>query len=248
MPELTSCRMGNISQDLRFASRALLRSPGFAALTIVTLALGIGACTTIFSVLNGIVLRPLPYENPGRLAMVWTVDEKRGTREHGASFAAFEDWRNQSQSFQDMAVFMEPRLTGLNLTGADEPLRVQGAKVSPNLFGLLGVKPIVGRTFSSEEAERGERVVVIGYQLWQRVLGGSRDIADWTPQVGDQPARVIGVMPAQFQFPNKDTQLWEPHTSFPQWPQKRTTRYSNLWCVVGRLKTGIPIQQAQMEM
>ncbi len=240
--------MRTIFQDFRFALRVLLRKPGLSALSIVTLALGIGACTTIFSVLNGIVLRPLPYDEPDRLAMIWTSDEKRGAQEHGTSFAAFEDWRSQSRSFEDMAVFMEPRLTGLNLSGIDEPLRIQGARVSPNLFDLLGVRPTIGRTFSTDEAERGERVIVIGYQLWQRLFGGLPEAVGSTLDVEGSPAQVVGVMPADFRFPNKDTQVWEPHTAFPQWPQKRSTRFSNLWVVVGRLTPNASIGQAQTEM
>ncbi len=240
--------MTGFYQDLRYALRAILHRPGTTALAVITLALGIGSTTAIFSIVDALILKPLPYSDPGRLVILWTADAKRSSREDGASYPAFEDWRQQSQTVEDMACYFLPQLAGLNLTDPESPMHVQGAKVSPNLFPLMGVEPILGRTFTWEEADQREPVVVISEGLWQNRFGRDPTVLDQTLEIDGTPKRILGVMPSRFQFPSQTTQVWEPHTAFPQWPQKKDTRYSNLWSVVGRLKPGVSVEQAQAEM
>src|SRR5574341_410050 len=162
--------MQTLLQDLRYGARMLLKKPSFSLIAVLTLALGIGANTAMFSVVNAVMLRPLPFHEADRLAILWTDDPKRGLHEQVTSYTTFTDWRGQSQSFADMAIFSGNPLT---LTGGEEPERVKGEFVSANLFPLLGVQPALGRTFSQEDEQRGERVVVLSHGLWQRRFSGS---------------------------------------------------------------------------
>jgi predicted permease len=241
-----------LSNDLRYAARMLRRSPSFTAIAILTLALGIGANTAMFSVVNTVLLRPLPYQDPDRLAMLWTHDAKRDIREEGTSYPTFLDWRTQSRTFADLAICS--RGNPVTLTGGDDPERVMGEAVSANLFPLLGVTPILGRSFSHDEELRRERVVVLSYGLWQRRFGASRDAIGKTLEIDAQHFHVIGVMPAGFYFPTKDVQLWQPATfvSFTLTPAVRdriwTNRFTDWWRVVGRLKPTATFDEAQAEM
>jgi len=244
--------MDSVTNDLRYASRTLRRSPSFTAIAILTLALGIGANTAMFSVVNAVILRPLPYQDPDRLAMLWTNDPKRDIREEGTSYPTFLDWRSQSRAFADMAICS--RGNPVTLTGGNEPERVMGEAVSANLFPLLGVTPILGRTFSDDEEQQRERVVVVSYALWQRRFGASRDAIGKSVEVDGQTFQVIGVMPAGFYFPTKDVQLWQPATfvSMTLSPAIRnriwTNRFSDWWRVVGRLRPTATFDDAQAEM
>jgi predicted permease len=232
-------------QDLRYAFRLLRRKPGFTATAVLTLALGIGANTAVFSVINGVLLRPLPYAEPERLAMLWTDDPRHGLHEEGTSYPNFEDWKSQSRAFDDMAVGTDYTVS---LTGADEPERVRAVAVSANLFTLLGRRPVLGRDFSPADAERRERVVVLSYGLWQRRFGASSDVAGKTVEIDGRSSQVIGVMPRDFFFPNGEAQLWEPVTSFSRWDRVRAKRYSDWWHVVGRLRPGATFDEARAEM
>jgi putative ABC transport system permease protein len=244
--------MDGVTNDLRYAARMLRRSPSFTAIAIVTLALGIGANTAMFSVVNAVILRPLPYQDPDRLAMLWTTDPKRDIREEGTSYPTFLDWRSQSRAFADMAICS--RGNPVTLTGGNEPERVMGEAVSANLFPLLGVTPLLGRTFSDDEEQQRERVVVVSYALWQRRFGASRDAIGKKLEVDGQTFQVIGVMPAGFYFPTKDVQLWQPATfvSMTLSPAIRdriwTSRFSDWWRVVGRLRPTATFDDAQAEM
>src|SRR5262245_58285584 len=151
----------DVSNDLRYAARMLRHSPSFASIAILTLALGVGANTAMFSVVNAVLLRPLPYDDPDRLAMLWTDDPKHDVREEGTSYPTFLDWRSQSRTFADFAICS--RGNPVTLTGGEDPERVLSEAVSANLFPLLGVTPILGRTFSHDEEERRERVVVLSH-------------------------------------------------------------------------------------
>jgi predicted permease len=243
--------MDGVANDLRYAARMLRRSPSFTAIAILTLALGIGANTAMFSVVNAVILRPLPYQDPDRLAMLWTNDPKRDIREEGTSYPTFLDWRSQSRAFADMAICS--RGNPVTLTGGNEPERVMGEAVSANLFPLLGVTPILGRTFSDDEEQQRERVVVVSYALWQRRFGASRDALGKMLEVDGQTFQVIGVMPARFYFPTKDVQLWQPATfvGMTLLPTVRdriwTGRFNDWWRVVGRLRPAT-FEDAQAEM
>src|SRR5262247_3875767 len=233
-------------QDLRFGMRMLLKSPGYTLVAALTLAVGIGANTAIFSVVNAVLLRPLPYQDPDRLAMLWTDDPKRNIREEGTSYPNFLDWRNQNKLFTDMAICS--RGNPVILTGGDEPERVMAELVSANLFPLLGVRPALGRAFSPDEELRRARVVMISHGLWRRRFGAAPDVIGKTLEIDSQTSQVIGVMPADFYFPNKDTQLWEPVTAARYWDGSHAERFADPWRVVGRLKPHATFDQAQAEM
>jgi len=249
--------MDALGRDLRYATRMLWKNPVFTVIAVVTLALGIGANTAIFSVVNAVLLRPLPFRDSDRIAMLWTDDDKRAIHEGLTSYLTVTDWRNQSQLFSDMAIFTANPLT---LTGQDQPERVKGEFVSANLFPLLGVEPILGQTFSADQEAERESVVVLSYGLWQRRYGGSPDIIGKTVDIdGDQNSfkggprapRIIGVMPASFYFPDKETQLWEPATVYWRWKRESVERFlgdARRWGVVGRLNPGTTVRDAQAEM
>lgn len=237
-------------QDLRYGVKMLLKNPGFTLVAVLTLALGIGANTAIFSIVNAVMFRPLPYHEPGRLVMLWTDDPRHDVHEAGTSYVNFSDWQSQSQAFSEMAIF---RTEPVILTSADETERVSGGLASASLFPLLGVKPTLGRFFSPEEEERGERVVVLSYGYWQRRFGGDPDVIEKTLEMIDvkgmrNATRIIGVMPAQFYFPSKETPFWAPATAYWRWRRESTERYVDTWRVVGRLKPQATLRQAQGEM
>jgi len=163
----------NVIQDLRYGLRMLGKNPGFTAVAVLTLALGIGANAAIFSVLNAVVLRPLPYKDPERLAVLWTDNLRQNLHEERTSYPNFEDWKSQNDVFEDMAFCSS---FTVNLTGGDEPERIVAARVTSNLFSMIGVSPIVGHTFTPEDEARGNRVIVLSYGLWQRRFGSSREV------------------------------------------------------------------------
>jgi predicted permease len=246
--------LDDLARDLRHALRTLRRSPSFTGIAILTLALGIGANTAMFSVVNAVLLRPLPYQDPDRLAMLWTDDPKRNIREEGTSYPTFLDWRSESRTFADMAICS--RGNPVTLTGGDDPERVMGEAVSANLFPLLRVTPILGRSFSHDEEQRRERLVVVSHGLWLRRFGASRDAIEKTLEIDGQRFQVIGVMPAGFYFPTKDVQLWLPATfvgmGLTLTPAVRdwiwTGRFGDWWRVVGRLRSTATFDDAQAEM
>ena len=162
----------DLMRDVRHACRTLGKSPAFTTAAAATLALAIGANTTMFSVLNAVLLRPLPYRAPEQLAMLWTEDPAQNLREGRSALWDVEQWRTQSQSFADMATFDAVTTT---LTGAEGTEQIVGASISPNLLSLLGVQPVRGRHFSSEEAEERKRLVLISHRFWQARFGGSND-------------------------------------------------------------------------
>jgi predicted permease len=235
----------DLLQDVLYGVRQLRRNPGFTAVAAMTLALGIGANTAIFSVIYAVMLRPLPYRNPERLAVLWTDNVKQNLHEERTSYPNFEDWRRQSRAFEDMA--FSSNFT-VNLTGGDEPERILAARNSANLFSLMGVRPLLGRPFTSQEEERSDRVIVLSYGLWQRHFGGSKDAIGRTLEIDGANASVVGVMPSTFQFPTKGTELWEPLTLFPGWASLKTKRKTPTGFVVGRLKPGFAFSQAQADM
>src|SRR6266404_962574 len=249
--------MNGLFNDLRYGLRMLFANRGFTGVVIMTLALGIGANTAIFSVVNAVLLRPLPFHDPDRLAILWTDDTKRGIHEGVTPYLTVTDWRSQSQLFADMAIFTSNPLT---LTGLNEPERVKGEFVSANLFPLLGVEPVLGQTFSPAKEEQHESVVVLSYGLWQRRYGGAADAIGKPLDIdGDQNSfkggprapRIIGVMPAGFYFPDKETQLWEPATAYWRWKRESVERFlgdARRWGVVARLKPGATVRDAQAEM
>jgi predicted permease len=234
--------MRNTWQDLRYGMRILIKQPGFTLITILTLALGIGANTAIFSLVNGVLLRPLPYTEPERL--VWL----QGTFNHGASQSSvnpldFLDYREQTRSFEQMSAFFAPGLT-IDMSGGNEPARVRGSLVTADYFDLLGVKPALGRGFDAEEEQAGRNgVVVLGHGIWQRSFGGDPAVIGKTVTLNDQPCLIVGVMPAGFQ-PPQAAEFWAPTPLRAM----ANTRKPHFLRTLGRLKPGATIEQAQADL
>jgi putative ABC transport system permease protein len=234
--------MQTLWQDLRYGVRVLLQQPGFTFIAVLTLALGIGANTAIFSVVNGVLLRPLPYAEPDQLAMVWLDNRRQGIRDDITSYPNFLDWRDKNSSFQAMAGV---RNLTTNLTGVGEPEELRGAAVSPNFFQLMGVGPALGRGFVPEEEQPGkDKVVILSHGLWQQRFGGDPAIVNRTISLNGEPLTVVGVMPPGFEFPSKAT-LWRPLAPNER---LRAARGSFWLPVIGRLKPGVTRQQAQADM
>jgi predicted permease len=228
-------------QDVRYGLRQLRRSPGFATIAILTLALGIGANTAIFSVVNTVLLRPLPYRDDGRLVMVWGYDRPHGYNTDAVSPPDFRDWQAQNRVFESMAGSTDVMYT---LTGAGDPAPITAYEFSAEYFRLLGVPPLIGRTFAPEEEQEGRNhVVVLGYRLWRSRFGGDRNLVGRTIALDGTPYIVVGVMPQS--FPDAITQLWTPLITPPAAVEDRNYRFLR---VVARLKPGVTVQQAQTEM
>ncbi len=228
-----------LKQDLRYAARTLKKSPGFTSVALLALALGIGANTTIFSIVNGVLLRPLPFRDPDRIMM---LDEKWLPRfpHFEATAWDFLSWREQSRAFGQMAAFAD---VAFNLTGDDRPERISGARVSANLSSLLGVDPVLGRSFTPEEDKDGNaRLVLLGHNLWQRRFGGDPRVVGSAVRLNSVSFTVIGVMPPGFRFP-QDTEIWTPMGL----TAKDGESGHFLWAI-GRLKPGVTRTQAQAEM
>src|SRR2546425_9893556 len=239
---------------MRYGARMLLKSPGVTLVAVLTLALGIGATTAIFSVVNFVLLRPLEYANPDQLVMTWERNTKKGWSESPTSFANFVDFRDDAKSVE-LASFTD---TNFNLTGGDQPERVAGLRVSANLFSLLGVNPARGRWFAQGEDKPGAgHVVMLSYGLWQRSFGGNANLVNQTVQLNGQSYTVVGVMPPTFKFPPSfsatvgaseetvsNADLWVPLTT-DDVPLVREIRNLKM---IGRLKPGVAAEQAQVEI
>src|SRR6185503_5740072 len=233
----------DLMHDLRYAARLQRKNPGFTIVAVIALALGIGANTAIFSVVNTVLLRPLPYKDPERLVMVWEDASTHGYPRDTPAAANFVDWRDQSQVFEGMAAIAD---TSFNLTGSGDPERLEGRRVSANMFPLLGVDPQIGRVFTAAEDQPGaQRVALLSYALWQRRLGGDSSIVGKPLTLNGESYIVVGVMPARFQFPSTDDQVWVPIAFTQEDAANRNRHYLE---VVARLKPGLTLAQAQTEM
>ncbi|HKY27257.1 MAG TPA: ABC transporter permease [Pyrinomonadaceae bacterium] len=245
--------MDSLIKDIRYAIRSLIKRPGFIAVAIITLALGIGANTAIFSVINAVVLRPLPYDDPDRLVMVW--ETIAGNDRRSVAPGNYVDWRDHNTTFTELSAAFNGNF---NLTGDGEPERINGATVTSNLMKVLGVQAQLGRTFQPEDdAGRGNSVVLISDGLWKRRFGADRNIVGRSLAIDETPFTVVGVMPAGFQFPAK-SDLWvlgrdrnavslSLISQFPanDWTHERDAHFLS---VVGRLKPGATLSQAQSDI
>ena len=228
-----------LSRDLRYAGRTLRKNPTFTLTATVTLALAIGANTVMFSVLNAVLLRPLPYHSPERLAMLWTEDPTQNLREGRSALWDVEQWQAQTQTFADIATF---DTVATLLTSTDGVEQIIGASASANLFPLLGIRPVLGRSFSAAEADQGQRLVMISHRFWQTRFGGSRDALGATLVLNGLPSQIVGVLPADLPIAKVDADVWEAHTTH------RTVRGGQTWFVIARLRLGATFDQAQAEM
>jgi predicted permease len=232
-------------KDIRYGMRGLLKRPGFTAIVVITLALGIGANTTIFSVVNAVLLRPLPYPEPERLIRVWESNPKRGWPEFSASAPNFKDWQKQQTVFEHLAA---QELATFNLAGNGEPERIASASVTANLFPMLGATPALGRNFLPEEEQVGrDRVVVLSYGLWQRRFGGDQTLVGKAVRLNNESYTVVGIMPADFQSIGM-RELWTPLVLDPAKEPWRADRANHNLSVFGRLKTGVTLAQAVTDM
>jgi putative ABC transport system permease protein len=234
--------METLIQDLRYGMRALLKSPGFTAVAVIALALGIGANTAIFSVVNTVLLRPLPFKDPDRLVVV--IETKLPQfPEFTASPGNFIDWQKQNTVFEQIEAV---RQLAYNLSGAGEPERIRSARVTAGMFDMLGIKPAQGRGFLPEEDQVGhENVAVISHALWQRRFGGDLNVLNQTITLNAQSYTIIGVMPQGVEFPDRNTELWTPMAFTSQQSQQHGSHFIS---VTGRLKPGATLDQAQTEM
>src|SRR6184192_728425 len=202
--------IGDLGQDVRYGLRMLAKNPAFTAIAVLALALGIGANSAIFSVVNAILLRPLPYKNPEQLVMVWENATHLGFPKNTPSPANFLDWRQQSTVFEGMAAFTE---RSFNLTGVGEPERLDGRRVSANLFDVLGVMPIRGRTFVPQEDQPGSKVAILDEALWKRRFGGNPAVVGQAINLNGESYTVIGVVRSTTQLPafgKWRDQVWVP--------------------------------------
>jgi putative ABC transport system permease protein len=232
----------DVTRDVRHATRGLWRSPGFSLAVVLTLALGIGGNTAVFSVVDQLLLRPLPYPDGDELMM---VDESRGPTVIDASPANWLDWQRDSRTFRGFAAWQSALFI---MRGAGEPRRVNAQFVSSEFFPLLGVAPFLGRTISKEDDRpNGPRVAVLSHRAWQDMLGGNPDAIGRTVQLNGQPFEIVGVMPAGFRFVQQDVGLWTARQLDRSRPWRETTdgRFIH---VVGRLADGVTIGAARSEM
>jgi putative ABC transport system permease protein len=232
-----------VLQDIRYTLRALRANPGFAIAAILCTALGVGATTTIFSAVHATLIRPLPFERADELVAVYTAIPKKQVTGVNISYVDYTDWRDQSKSFSALGMYTwsTPSFTGKGIGGAE---RVDGAQVTANLFPLLGVHPLMGRTFLESETVRGnDHVVILGYDLWQRRFGGDRGIVGQPVMINLLPYTVVGIMPRGFAFPETG-QAWTPFV--PEDKEERGNRgYAG---AIGRLKPGVTADMAQHDL
>ncbi len=243
--------MQSLLQDVRYGVRMLTKNPGFTLIAVLTLALGIGANTAIFSVVNAELLRPLPFHDPGQLVRVGVTNSRTGWKFGTADYPDFEDWRSQNQVFQKIAAYYDNNYT---LTGVASPAHLEGEVVSADIFTLLGAAPELGRTFLPIEDEGHHDVVILNHQLWNQQFGGDPGIVGRTIDLSGKAYTVVGVMPANFNFPlqRKPVSVWTTFSanqvSDDNTPPITKERGAHFMNVIARLKPGVLLTQAQAGM
>ncbi len=244
--------METLLQDLKYGIRALIKEPAFTAIAVLTLALGIGANAAIFSVVNAVLIRPLPYTQPDRLVQFWETNPLKNWTQASVAPANLFDWEKQNTSFEEIAAYMgsdtkEAGLAGFQLTSGDEPERIEGLYVTGNIFSVLGANALIGRPLLSEETWEGKhRVAVLSYGLWQRRYGADPGIVGQKIRLNGREREVVGVMAPDFYFPSKAVELWVPMG----WNQNDISmvRRPHFLRAVARLKPNVTIEQARAEM
>ncbi|HYG82553.1 MAG TPA: ABC transporter permease, partial [Pyrinomonadaceae bacterium] len=237
--------MKTLLKDVRYGARVLLKNPAFTFVAVLVLALGIGANTALFSVVNGVLLRPLPYSDPERIVTLWERNERDGIERDDVSPANFLDWQERATVFSEMA-FANP--FSFDYTGGDEPEVLRNALVSRGFFQILGATALHGRTFLPEEYEAGRsQVVVLGHGLWQRRFGGDPGIVGRILTLDDKPYTVVGVMPPEFRLHlfDKPEEMWSPQVLTEALRRQRKATYLK---VIARLKPGATVEGARAEM
>ncbi|MFZ0414411.1 MAG: ABC transporter permease, partial [Candidatus Acidiferrales bacterium] len=238
--------MGTFLQDLRYGIRMLAKSPGFTAIAILTLALGIGANTALFSVVNGVILNPLPYPQPDRLFALYS--RVANFQRSSISYPNFLDWQRDNRSFETMAAY---RGQNYNMTGSGEPERLRGEMISADFFSILGVKPVAGRLFTANDDHPGAApVVLLSEGLWHHRFGGSPNMLGQAINLSGTPYTIVGIIPASFYFRGSNFRLSEIYVPIGQWTDKTflDRRVSMGMDAVARLKPGATFEQARSDM
>ena len=234
-----------LRQDVRFGVHTLTRRPAFTLMAVLTLGVGMGATTAMFSLIDSVLLKPLPFHQPDRLTMVWEVRSRFNQPRVQAAPSNYLDWAQQVQAFESLAAYSN---AFVNLTGAGTPERLFAAQVTPNLFPTLGVEPLVGRWFVAPEGSLGQTAVaILSHALWQDRFGGDRGIVGQTIRLDDQLHLVVGVMPRGFQFPRDGVQVWTP-VDYAAGAGFQTGRGGFFLSVVGRLKPNVSVEHANTEL
>lgn len=242
--------MENLSRDTGYALRALVKKPGFTIVALLTVAIGVGANSAIFSVLNAVLLRPLPYKDADRLAMVWDNFLVLNMVRIGAKPAELLDYQNQTEVFEDVAGFNNVQFS---MTGGGAPEQVAGSRVSTNLFPMLGAEASLGRTFVAEDARPGrEQIAILSHQTWERRFGSDPDIVGKSTLLNGNIYNIVGVMPEDFQFPHRSfpfadrAEVWIPLALDPQEITTRGGSHNIL--ALAKLRPGVSLEQAQANM
>lgn len=234
--------METIIQDLRYSFRSLRKSPAFTAAALIVLALGIGTNSVIFTIVNAVLLRPLPLNDQDRIVYLWGNSLKESNDHNSVSVPDLEDWKSQSQSFEAISGYA---YRAFNLTGQQEPVPVQGAMVGTDFFRVVGIEPVLGRTFQPEDERLN--VVVLSHNLWQSRFNSDASVLGQSITLSNLPHTVIGVMPAGFVFPRKDVAAWTSLAFMYANPSTKRRDYRFLK-VIGRLKPGVSLTQARTEI
>ncbi len=237
--------MGLLKQDLLYAIRSFIKRPAFTAVAVTTLALGIGLNSAIFSVVNSIILRPLPYKEPDRLVQIWSCDTREPEKNIVVSPADFLDWRKQSHSFEAMCAY---NIGLFDLTTAEGTFQIGGAVVTTNFFETIGVPLLLGRMFTEEEEQsNSNHVIIVSYSFWQGRLGGRPDIIGQKLTLNEIPHTIVGVLRPDYRHPEptwkQTAEIWQPLTL-----KEGSGRGARYMRAIGRLKQGVTIEQAQAEM
>src|ERR1044072_1492171 len=230
-------------QDLSFAARMLWKNPGFTAVAVLAVALGVGANTTIFSVVNALLLRPFAYETTQRVVMVWERGIDQTNNRNSVAPANYLDWRDQTKVFEELAAY---GIQHFSLNEGEQPERVPGARVTPSLFRVLAARAERGRTFTEEEGRPGaDEVVLIKHSLWRERFGADPDIVGRSVRIDNRPRTVVGVLPDEFDFPLNACEVWAPLTFNSEEAQSRGNHYLQ---VVGLMRPGVSVAQADAEV
>lgn len=230
-------------QDTRYAVRQIIQRPGFAAILVLTLALGIGANTAVFSVVNGVVLRPLPYPEAERLTVVWSQFPTMELMEFPSSWPEYDDYRTATSSFEELGAWARTQRT---ITGGEAPERLRVANFTWTMFPVLGVEPLHGRTFGPDEDVAGtDGAALLSHGLWQRRFGGDPSVVGGTVELDGSTVTILGVMPEGFGFPDPDTDAWIPAGIDPANPPGRSNHFAN---ILGRLAPGVTLEGAEAEL
>jgi putative ABC transport system permease protein len=244
--------MRTILQDLRYGARLLLKQPGFTAVAVITLALGIGANSAIFSVVNAVLIKPMPYREPDRLVQFWETNPLKNWTQATVAPANLFDWQKQNQVFEEIAAYMGAdkkgtTLSGLQMESDGEPERIKALYVTGNLFSALGANAMIGRALREEETWEGKHTVaVLSYELWQRRFGADPKIVGRQIIFDGRSREIVGVMPPDFYFPSKEAEMWIPMGwNYAQIAQLRRPHFLR---AVGRLKPGVTLEQSRAEM